>query len=90
MKRFTRTGHFEFKKCAGNVSVNSGTGRNFRKRRKKPVGSEFYNTLACLVGDYFMKCGRYPLSVRFKDEGLPMQTWISQVIITVFSATNMI
>lgn len=25
--------------------------------KKKPVGSEFYNTLACLVGDYFMKIG---------------------------------
>ena len=27
------------------------------KEKKKPVGSEFYNTLACLVGDYFMKTG---------------------------------
>lgn len=27
------------------------------KKAKKPVGSEFYNTLACLVGDYFMKIG---------------------------------
>ena len=27
------------------------------KKNKKPVGSEFYNTLACLVGDYFMKIG---------------------------------
>ena len=27
------------------------------KEKKKPVGSEFYNTLACLVGDYFMKIG---------------------------------
>lgn len=26
-------------------------------KKKKPVGSEFYNTLACLVGDYFMKIG---------------------------------
>lgn len=25
--------------------------------RKKPVGSEFYNTLACLMGDWFMKTG---------------------------------
>ena len=27
------------------------------KKNKKPVGSEFYNTLACLAGDYFMKIG---------------------------------
>ena len=26
-------------------------------QKKKPVGSEFYNTLACLAGDYFMKVG---------------------------------
>ena len=26
-------------------------------KKKKPVGSEFYNTLACLAGDYFMKMG---------------------------------
>lgn len=25
--------------------------------KKKPVGSEFYNTLACLMGDWFMKFG---------------------------------
>ena len=25
--------------------------------KKKPVGSEFYNTLACLMGDWFMKTG---------------------------------
>ncbi len=25
--------------------------------KKKPVGSEFYNTLACLLGDWFMKTG---------------------------------
>lgn len=28
-----------------------------KKEKNKPVGSEFYNTLACLVGDYFMKIG---------------------------------
>ena len=26
-------------------------------QKKKPVGSEFYNTLACLAGDYFMQMG---------------------------------
>mgnify|MGYP007054867707 CR=1 FL=1 len=31
--------------------------RRLKKEKKKPVGSEFYNTLACLVGDYFMKIG---------------------------------
>ena len=39
------------------------------EKKKKPVGSEFYNTLACLVGDYFMKCGAtlYPCDLRTKD-----------------------
>lgn len=27
------------------------------KKKKSHVGSDFYNTLACLVGDYFMKIG---------------------------------
>lgn len=27
------------------------------KKKKEHVGSDFYNTLACLVGDYFMKFG---------------------------------
>lgn len=35
-------------------------------KKKKPVGSEFYNTLACLAGDYFMKCGAtlYPCDLK--------------------------
>ena len=39
------------------------------KKKKKPVGSEFYNTLACLVGDYFMKCGAtlYPCDLKTRD-----------------------
>ena len=39
------------------------------EKKKKTVGSEFYNTLACLVGDYFMKCGAtlYPCDLRTKD-----------------------
>lgn len=39
------------------------------KKKKKPVGSEFYNTLACLMGDYFMKCGAtlYPCDLKTKD-----------------------
>ncbi len=28
-----------------------------KKKKKAPVGSEFYNTLSCLVGDQFMKLG---------------------------------
>lgn len=28
-----------------------------QKKKKKPVGSEFYNTLACMLGDYTMKLG---------------------------------
>lgn len=37
--------------------------------KKKPVGSEFYNTLACLAGDYFMKCGAtlYPCDLKTRD-----------------------
>lgn len=46
-----------------------GLGNTRPEKKKKPVGSEFYNTLACLVGDYFMKCGAtlYPCDLRTKD-----------------------
>ncbi len=39
------------------------------KKKNKPVGSEFYNTLACLVGDKFMKFGAtlYPCDVKTRD-----------------------
>lgn len=39
------------------------------EKKKKPVGSEFYNTLACLVGDYFMKCGAtlYPCDLKTRN-----------------------
>ena len=39
------------------------------EKKKKPVGSEFYNTLACLVGDYFLKCGAtlYPCDLKTRD-----------------------
>ncbi len=39
------------------------------KKRKKSVGSAFYNSLACLMGDYFMKCGAtlYPCDVKTRD-----------------------
>ena len=39
------------------------------EKKKKPVGSEFYNTLACQVGDYFMKCGAtlYPCDLKTRD-----------------------
>ena len=38
-------------------------------KKKKPVGSEFYNTLACMMGDRFMKCGAtlYPCDVKTRD-----------------------
>lgn len=37
--------------------------------KKKPVGSEFYNTLAGLLGDYIMKVGAtlYPCDLKTKD-----------------------
>lgn len=40
-----------------------------KEKKKKPVGSEFYNTLACLAGDYFMKCGAtlYPCDLKTRD-----------------------
>ena len=36
------------------------------KEKKKHVGSDFYNTLACAVGDNFMKCGAtlYPCDLK--------------------------
>ncbi len=37
-------------KTAGNTAKDAD-------KKKKPVGSEFYNTLACLAGDTFMKMG---------------------------------
>lgn len=38
-------------------------------KKKKAVGSEFYNTLACMMGDRFMKCGAtlYPCDVKTRD-----------------------
>ena len=39
------------------------------KKKKKPVGSEFYNTLAGIFGDYTMKLGAtlYPCDLKTKD-----------------------
>ena len=39
------------------------------KKKKKAVGSEFYNKLACLMGDKFMKFGAtlYPCDVKTRD-----------------------
>ena len=39
------------------------------KPKKKAVGSEFYNTLACLMGDRFMKFGAtlYPCDLKTRD-----------------------
>lgn len=48
----------------------AGHGASMGKgKKKKPVGSEFYNTLACLAGDYFMKCGAtlYPCDLKTRD-----------------------
>lgn len=38
-------------------------------KKKKPVGSEFYNTLACMLGDRFMKWGAtlYPCDLKTRD-----------------------
>ncbi len=39
------------------------------KKKKKAVGSEFYNRLACMMGDKFMKFGAtlYPCDVKTRD-----------------------
>lgn len=39
------------------------------KKKKKPVGSEFYNTMAGIFGDYTMKLGAtlYPCDVKTRD-----------------------
>ena len=39
------------------------------KKKKKAVGSEFYNKLACMMGDKFMKFGAtlYPCDVKTRD-----------------------
>lgn len=59
------------KKTVNKATENGkkGLGSTKPEKKKKPVGSEFYNTLACLVGDYFMKCGAtlYPCDLRTKD-----------------------
>ena len=69
------------KNAAQAEKKNAGSGKNSANeentqgvnakpaKKKKPVGSEFYNTLACLVGDYFMKCGAtlYPCDLKTKD-----------------------
>lgn len=56
------------KKNAEAAAKNAEAARA-EKKKKKPVGSEFYNTLACLVGDYFMKIGAtlYPCDVKTRD-----------------------
>lgn len=40
-----------------NASADKSKAKQAGKPKKKPVGSEFYNTLAILVGDSFMKFG---------------------------------
>lgn len=54
------------KKNAQAAKQRAGSGK---EKKKKPVGSEFYNTLACLAGDYFMKCGAtlYPCDLKTRD-----------------------
>lgn len=53
-------------KNAQEAQQRAGSGK---EKKKKPVGSEFYNTLACLAGDYFMKCGAtlYPCDLKTRD-----------------------
>lgn len=50
-------------------AVNAAEKKAAEKEKKKPVGSEFYNTLACLMGDKFMKFGAtlYPSDLKTRD-----------------------
>lgn len=43
--------------------------KNKPSKKKKTVGSEFYNTLACMLGDRFMKWGAtlYPCDLKTRD-----------------------
>ncbi|MFR4271436.1 MAG: glycoside hydrolase family 2 TIM barrel-domain containing protein [Blautia faecis] len=66
-KKVVKSGEKTVNKATENGK--KGLGSTKPEKKKKPVGSEFYNTLACLVGDYFMKCGAtlYPCDLRTKD-----------------------
>lgn len=58
------------KKTAENVEKNSlPKKKNEPSKKKKTVGSEFYNTLACMMGDRFMKWGAtlYPCDLKTRD-----------------------
>lgn len=59
--------HAEAAEKAAQAAQKGKAGGN--AERKKPVGSAFYNTLACMIGDYFMKCGAtlYPCDVKTRD-----------------------
>ncbi len=66
-KKVVKSGEKTVNKATENGK--KGLGSTKPEKKKKPVESEFYNTLACLVGDYFMKCGAtlYPCDLRTKD-----------------------
>lgn len=66
-KKVVKSGEKTVNKATENGK--KGLGSTKPEKKKKTVGSEFYNTLACLVGDYFMKCGAtlYPCDLRTKD-----------------------
>lgn len=66
-KKVVKSGEKTVNKATENGK--KGLGSTKPEKKKKPVGSEFYNTLACLVGDYFMKCGAtlYPCDLKTKD-----------------------
>ena len=66
-KKVVKSGEKTVNKATENGK--KGLGSTKPEKKKKLVGSEFYNTLACLVGDYFMKCGAtlYPCDLRTKD-----------------------
>lgn len=56
------------KKTAENTEKNA-LSKNKPSKKKKTVGSEFYNTLACMLGDRFMKWGAtlYPCDLKTRD-----------------------
>lgn len=64
-------GIYSDEKAKRNAEKAARDGENIRdgKKKKKPVGSEFYNTMAGIFGDYAMKLGAtlYPCDLKTRD-----------------------
>lgn len=62
-------GVYTDEKAKKNAEAAAQNAQGDKKEKKKPVGSEFYNTLACMLGDYTMKIGAtlYPCDLKTRD-----------------------